>query len=53
MAARILVADALAEAGVEILRSEAQVTVQTGMALERLLETIPSTKPWWCAARPG
>jgi D-3-phosphoglycerate dehydrogenase len=41
MAARILVADALAEAGVEILRSEGQVTVQTGLAPERLLETIP------------
>jgi D-3-phosphoglycerate dehydrogenase len=40
MAPRILVADALAEAGVEILRSEAGVTVETGMSPARLLETI-------------
>src|SRR5262245_1387343 len=40
MAPRILVADALAEAGVEILRSEAGVTVETGMPPARLLETI-------------
>ena len=38
---RILVADALAEAGVEILRTEAQVTVETGMSPQRLIETIP------------
>jgi D-3-phosphoglycerate dehydrogenase len=38
---RILVADALAESGVEILRTEAQVTVETGMSPERLIETIP------------
>jgi D-3-phosphoglycerate dehydrogenase / 2-oxoglutarate reductase len=38
---RILVADALAEAGVAILQEAAQVTVQTGMTPGQLLEVIP------------
>lgn len=38
--ARILVADPIAEAGVEILRREAEVTVQTGLTPERLIEVI-------------
>lgn len=38
--ARVLVADQLADAGVEILRSEAQVTVQTGLLPAQLLEII-------------
>jgi D-3-phosphoglycerate dehydrogenase len=37
---RILVADPLAEAGVEILRREASVLVQTGMSPTQLLETV-------------
>ncbi|MGH2351614.1 MAG: phosphoglycerate dehydrogenase [Chloroflexota bacterium] len=37
---KILVADPLAEAGLDILRQEAQVTVQTGMSPAQLLEVI-------------
>ena len=37
---RILVADPIAEAGVEVLRREADVTVQTGLAPDRLLELV-------------
>ncbi len=38
--ARVLVADQLADAGVEILRAESQVTVQTGLTPAQLLEII-------------
>jgi D-3-phosphoglycerate dehydrogenase len=37
---KILVADPLAEAGVEILRGAGQVVVQPGMSPDRLLETV-------------
>src|SRR5919108_4516818 len=40
MAPRVLVADPLAEAGLEILRREADVAVQTGLPPDRLLEVI-------------
>src|SRR5919108_2252094 len=40
MAPKVLVADPLAEAGLEILRREADVTVQTGLPPDRLLEVI-------------
>ena len=37
---RVLVADKIDDAGIEILRAEADVTVAPGMTLEKLLETI-------------
>jgi D-3-phosphoglycerate dehydrogenase / 2-oxoglutarate reductase len=40
MAARILVADKIDDAGIEILRAEADVTVQTGMSPEQVMGAI-------------
>lgn len=41
MRPRVLIADKIADVGIEILRGEADVTVQTGMKPDELLATIP------------